>query len=184
MAEFFISSLIGQAPVLFNAVEASSGLISRFPQVGTRGQSIGPARPILTSPVMRAAETVSFSRRSIILAFVRDMPPPALRGTMSRNATLSALPSSPPRPLPRPNLLLLLTCAAVTLSAAGCQKQQAAEKKLPVMVTTQTVALADYAPRTSLTGVIAARTLNNLSFRVGGRVAERLVDVGQHVDQG
>ena len=52
------------------------------------------------------------------------------------------------------------------------------------MVTAQTVALADYAPRTSLTGVIAARTLNNLSFRVGGRVAERLVDVGQHVDQG
>ncbi|WP_245523652.1 biotin/lipoyl-binding protein, partial [Mesorhizobium sp. M8A.F.Ca.ET.167.01.1.1] len=51
-------------------------------------------------------------------------------------------------------------------------------------MTTQTVALADYAPRTSLTGVIAARTLNNLSFRVGGRVAERLVDVGQHVDQG
>ena len=52
------------------------------------------------------------------------------------------------------------------------------------MVRTETVALADYAPRTSLTGVIAARTLNNLSFRVGGRVAERLVDVGQHVDQG
>ncbi len=103
---------------------------------------------------------------------------------MSRNATPSALPSSPRRPLSRPNILLLLACAAVTLSAAGCQKQQAAEKKLPVMVTTQTVALADYAPRTSLTGVIAARTLNNLSFRVGGRVAERLVDVGQHVDQG
>ncbi|WP_244619879.1 efflux RND transporter periplasmic adaptor subunit [Mesorhizobium sp. NFR06] len=67
---------------------------------------------------------------------------------------------------------------------ASCQKQQAAEKKLPVVVTTQTVALADYAPRTSLTGVIASRTLTNLSFRVGGRVAERLVDVGQHVDHG
>ncbi|MDG4873849.1 efflux RND transporter periplasmic adaptor subunit [Mesorhizobium sp. WSM4935] len=67
---------------------------------------------------------------------------------------------------------------------SGCQKQQAAEKKLPVMVTAQTVALADYAPRTSMTGVIAARTLTNLSFRIGGRVAERLVDVGQHVAQG
>lgn len=102
---------------------------------------------------------------------------------MSRNATSSALPSSPLRPLSRPNLFLLLACAAILL-VAGCQKQQAAEKKLPVMVTTQTVALADYAPRTSLTGVMAARTLNNLSFRVGGRVAERLVDVGQHVNQG
>ncbi|WP_245435814.1 efflux RND transporter periplasmic adaptor subunit [Mesorhizobium tamadayense] len=79
---------------------------------------------------------------------------------------------------------MLLICAATALSAAGCQKQQAAEKRLPIMVTTQTVALADYAPRTSLTGVIAAHTLNNLSFRVGGRVAERLVEVGQHVDRG
>ncbi|WP_431523366.1 efflux RND transporter periplasmic adaptor subunit [Mesorhizobium captivum] len=102
---------------------------------------------------------------------------------MSRIATSSALPSSPPSLLSRLYVFLLLACAA-TLSVAGCQKQQAAEKKLPVMVTTQTVALADYAPRTSLTGVIAARTLNNLSFRVGGRVAERLVDVGQHVDKG
>ncbi|WP_434725123.1 efflux RND transporter periplasmic adaptor subunit [Mesorhizobium sp. RIZ17] len=103
---------------------------------------------------------------------------------MSRNVTSSALPSSPPRPLFRTKTLLVLACAGAAISAAGCQKQQAAEKKLPVVVTTQTVALADYAPRTSLTGVIAARTLNNLSFRVGGRVAQRLVDVGQHVDQG
>ncbi|TGT72237.1 efflux RND transporter periplasmic adaptor subunit [Mesorhizobium sp. M2E.F.Ca.ET.166.01.1.1] len=103
---------------------------------------------------------------------------------MSRNATSSALPSSPLHLLCRSKTLLLLACAGAAISASGCQKQQAAEKKLPVLVTTQTVALADYAPRTSLTGVIAARTLNNLSFRVGGRVAERLVDVGQHVDQG
>ncbi|WP_457151578.1 efflux RND transporter periplasmic adaptor subunit [Mesorhizobium sp. P5_C1] len=71
-----------------------------------------------------------------------------------------------------------------SLLLAGCQKQEAAEHRLPVMVRTETVAIADFSPRTSLTGVIAARTLNNLSFRVGGRVAERLVDVGQHVDQG
>lgn len=102
---------------------------------------------------------------------------------MSWNATSSALPSSPLRFSSRPSVLLV-ACFAAALLAAGCQKQQAAQKKLPVMVTTQTVALADYVPRTSLTGVIAARTLNNLSFRVGGRVAERMVDVGQHVDQG
>ncbi len=103
---------------------------------------------------------------------------------MSRNATPSALPSSPLRLLCRSKTVLLLACAGAALSTSGCQKQQAADKKLPVLVTTQKVALAEYAPRTSLTGVIAARTLNNLSFRVGGRVAERLVDVGQHVDQG
>ena len=103
---------------------------------------------------------------------------------MSRNATPSALPSSPLRLSSRPDILLLLLAFAAMLSVSGCQKQQATARKLPVMVTTQTVALADYAPRTSLTGVIAARTLSNLSFRVGGRVAERLVDIGQHVDQG
>lgn len=98
---------------------------------------------------------------------------------MSRNATSSAPQRSSPLSFPS----VLLACVMVTLLLAGCQKQEAAEKKLSVMVRTETVAIADYAPRTSLTGVIAARTLNNLSFRVGGRVAERLVDVGQHVDK-
>ena len=67
---------------------------------------------------------------------------------------------------------------------AGCQKQEAAAERPPVMVKVATVELSEYAPRTSLTGVIAARTLNNLAFRVGGRVAERLVEVGQHVEAG
>ena len=102
---------------------------------------------------------------------------------MSRNATSSATQSSVPSLLPFPTSPIIVACAALTLLLAGCQKQEAAAKKLPVMVRTETVTVADYAPRTSLTGVIAARTLNNLSFRVGGRVAERLVDVGQHVDK-
>ncbi|UVK39007.1 efflux RND transporter periplasmic adaptor subunit [Mesorhizobium sp. AR10] len=101
---------------------------------------------------------------------------------MSRNATPSARPSSLPSLSSFP-ACAVLGLAATTLFLSGCQKQEAADKKLPVMVRTETVAVADYAPRTSLTGVIAARTLNNLSFRVGGRVAERLVDVGQHVDK-
>ncbi|RWQ68004.1 MAG: efflux RND transporter periplasmic adaptor subunit [Mesorhizobium sp.] len=106
---------------------------------------------------------------------------------MSRNATSSASPPSVKTPshLSFP-ASTILACAMATLPLllAGCQKQEAAAKRLPVMVRTETVAIANYAPRTSLTGAIAARTLNNLSFRVGGRVAERLVDVGQHVDQG
>ncbi|MER9330484.1 efflux RND transporter periplasmic adaptor subunit [Mesorhizobium sp. M0488] len=104
---------------------------------------------------------------------------------MSRNATSSVSPPSVKTSnlLSSPTGVALFACTAALL-LAGCQKQEAADKKLPVMVRTETVAMADYAPRTSLTGVIAARTLNNLSFRVGGRVAERLVDVGQHVDQG
>jgi RND family efflux transporter MFP subunit len=70
------------------------------------------------------------------------------------------------------------------LVVSGCQKQEAVEGKQPVMVHVATAETADYAPTTSLTGVIAARTMNNLAFRVGGRVAERLVEVGQHVDKG
>ncbi|WP_245451769.1 hypothetical protein [Mesorhizobium waimense] len=61
-----------------------------------------------------------------------------------------------------PSPLSFPTCRAIfafaTMPLAGYQKQEAAEKKLPVMVRTETVAMADYAPRTSLTGVIAART--------------------------
>ncbi|TPK00099.1 efflux RND transporter periplasmic adaptor subunit [Mesorhizobium sp. B2-5-12] len=104
---------------------------------------------------------------------------------MSRNATSSVSPPSakPSNFLTFPIGAALFTCMAALL-LAGCQKQEAAAKKLPIMVRTETVAMADYAPRTALTGMIAARTLNNLSFRVGGRVAERLADVGQHVDKG
>lgn len=104
---------------------------------------------------------------------------------MSRNATSSVSPPPVKTHLSFPaSTILACAMAMLPLLLAGCQKQEAAAKKLPVMVLTETVAIANYAPRTSLTGVIAARTLNNLSFRVGGRVAERLVDVGQHVDQG
>ena len=74
-----------------------------------------------------------------------------------------------------------LGLAALLLS--GCKKQEQAEAP-PLLVRAQTVQFADFAPTFSLTGVIAARTEDNLAFRVGGRVAERLVDVGQHVDKG
>jgi len=97
----------------------------------------------------------------------------------------------PPVPSNRPSILRRLpsspshaACAALLLLLCGCQKQEAAAGKLPVMVRAAKVEIADYAPKTSLTGVIAARTLNNLAFRVGGRVAERLVEVGQHVEKG
>lgn len=78
-------------------------------------------------------------------------------------------------------------CTAVAVVAAlvlaGCQREQQAAETPPVRVRAETVALTDYAPTFTLTGVIAARTLNNLAFRVGGRVAERLVEVGQHVEK-
>jgi RND family efflux transporter MFP subunit len=53
---------------------------------------------------------------------------------------------------------------------------------LPVRVTTSKV--SQYAPTIALTGAIAARVSSNLSFRISGRVIERDVDVGQHVEAG
>ncbi|TJW44386.1 MAG: efflux RND transporter periplasmic adaptor subunit [Mesorhizobium sp.] len=102
---------------------------------------------------------------------------------MSSNATPSAPQAQVFSLSPFSAAPAILACAMMPFLLAGCQRQEAAAKKLPIMVRTETVAIADYAPRTSLTGVIAARTLNNLSFRVGGRVAERLVEIGQHVDK-
>ena len=77
----------------------------------------------------------------------------------------------------------LCAAALCTVLIAGCQKQEQAAEPQLVRVRAQTVEFSDYTPALSLTGVIAAQTLNNLSFRVGGRVAERLVDVGQHVEK-
>ncbi|WAX95793.1 efflux RND transporter periplasmic adaptor subunit [Aminobacter sp. NyZ550] len=82
---------------------------------------------------------------------------------------------------PRRHLTALALCLLLPLPA--CQKQETAERQ-PIVVRSVEVKLTDYAPSTSLTGVIAARTLNNLSFQVGGRVAERSVDIGQRVTKG
>jgi len=88
------------------------------------------------------------------------------------------MPSCAP---PKRNLPALALC--LLLPVAACQKQETAERQ-PIVVRSVEVKLSDYAPSTSLTGVIAARTLNNLSFQVGGRVAERSVDIGQRVTKG
>jgi len=49
------------------------------------------------------------------------------------------------------------------------------------MVQVETAKLADYAPMVRLTGEVRAQVESDLSFRVGGRITERLVNVGDHV---
>ena len=49
------------------------------------------------------------------------------------------------------------------------------------MVQVETATLTDYAPTVRLTGEVRARVESDLSFRVGGRITERLVNVGDHV---
>jgi membrane fusion protein, multidrug efflux system len=53
-----------------------------------------------------------------------------------------------------------------------------------VLVRTETVRLRDRQASVTLTGEVQARFRADLSFRVIGRVTERFVDVGAHVDAG
>jgi RND family efflux transporter MFP subunit len=64
---------------------------------------------------------------------------------------------------------------------SGCGDQHGAAPKAPPLVRTQVVAFSDYAPALALTGDIKARVQTSLSFRVSGRIRERLVDVGARV---
>src|SRR5471032_43431 len=64
------------------------------------------------------------------------------------------------------------------LSACGDKKP--VEKDLP-RVFVQAVKPADYAASVTLTGDVQARVQTELSFRVGGKIIQRMVDVGDRV---
>ena len=76
------------------------------------------------------------------------------------------------RPLSVMSLGLLLVLA-------GCSKEEAPEI-LP-RVGVQQVQPTDFAAQVTLTGDIQARVQTDLSFRVGGKIISRSVDVGDHV---
>ncbi|PQZ86127.1 MULTISPECIES: efflux RND transporter periplasmic adaptor subunit [Pseudomonas] len=62
----------------------------------------------------------------------------------------------------------------------GCG-QEKPEPKQHSRVFVQTVQSADFAAAVTLTGDIQARVQTDLSFRVGGKIIERMVDVGDRV---
>lgn len=75
-------------------------------------------------------------------------------------------------------------CCAAILAVSGlaaCQEQTSGPEKPPAAVQVEAAALVDYAPAIRLTGEIRARVESDLSFRVAGRITERLVNVGDHV---
>lgn len=63
---------------------------------------------------------------------------------------------------------------------SGCG-QENTEPKAHSRVFVQTVQSADFAAAVTLTGDIQARVQTDLSFRVGGKIIQRLVDVGDRV---
>src|SRR5208337_3435576 len=90
-------------------------------------------------------------------------------------APLQHRPSQTRRPM-----LCLACCLSIAL-LGGCRQEEAKPNPLlPVKV--QPVKLAKYTPSVTLTGEISARVQSDLSFRLGGRIVERKVDVGAHVE--
>src|SRR6202048_3701434 len=81
-------------------------------------------------------------------------------------------------------LLAGLSLALVAVALAGCNETvaQKAEPTRPVLVAT--VHYEAEAPERSFVGTIRPRIETDMGFRVPGKVAKRLVEVGQTVDVG
>jgi RND family efflux transporter MFP subunit len=63
---------------------------------------------------------------------------------------------------------------------AGCKREAATPAQL-ARVRAVTAELTDFAPTVTFTGVIAAQVQNDLSFRLTGKIRERLANIGDHV---
>lgn len=69
----------------------------------------------------------------------------------------------------------------LTLALASCGDAKKPVAQAPLSVLTQVVAFAPDSTFVSLTGEIRARVQSDLSFRVAGRIATRLVEIGDRV---
>lgn len=80
-------------------------------------------------------------------------------------------------PVSRPNLIV---CLGLTLLLGACGEKETIESQRPRVVV-QVAETNDYAAAATLTGDIQARVQTELSFRVGGKIISRSVDVGDRV---
>lgn len=79
--------------------------------------------------------------------------------------------------------LSLLPAAALCLCLCGCHEANSSHQSRPV-VKTMRIAMDTGSEQRTYSGVIVARHEVQESFRVGGRMEKRLVDVGDHVREG
>ncbi|WP_167480673.1 efflux RND transporter periplasmic adaptor subunit [Mesorhizobium waimense] len=70
------------------------------------------------------------------------------------------------------------------LGLAGCSQEKAEVKDIIRPVKVVEIGQAQTTRELDYSGSVRARTEMNLSFRVAGKVTERLVDIGQHVTSG
>lgn len=84
-----------------------------------------------------------------------------------------------------PSVMSVALLCAVGFGVAGCTEEKAAEVKdviRPVKVVE--IARAGDTRKLDYSGSVKARTEMNLGFRVGGKITERLVDIGDRVKPG
>ena len=85
--------------------------------------------------------------------------------------------------VPRP-MIAAVALALLAAPLGACNERSAAPAEHPVLVRTELVQPRQGQAATTLTGEVQARCRTDLSFRVSGRILERLVDVGAHVNAG
>lgn len=78
-----------------------------------------------------------------------------------------------------PSTLAILLAIAAALALAGCDEEREPPPHVRVLV--QAVKPGDFSSQVELTGDIQARVQAQQSFRVGGKIIERLVEVGDTV---
>lgn len=84
----------------------------------------------------------------------------------------------------RNNGLAVLALMIPALALGACSKEQAQESKKGRPVLVATVHYESLSPERSFVGTIRPRIETDMGFRVPGKVAKRLVEVGQIVDVG
>ena len=77
-----------------------------------------------------------------------------------------------------------MVCVIAVLAVAACRRQQEDKAQEPRPVRTVTVERQDAGETVSLTGHIAAEDEAALAFRIGGRMVQRFVNVGDIVKPG
>ena len=94
-----------------------------------------------------------------------------------RTVQMMAHPAFPSRRVRFLQFAIWIGCLALL---ASCRNEPVGPAPL-TRVKAVTAEIVDFAPAITLTGVIAAQVRTDLSFRIGGKINERLVDVGDHV---
>jgi membrane fusion protein, multidrug efflux system len=79
---------------------------------------------------------------------------------------------------------LIMAAATVLTILGGCKSDTKPTAEAPQPVRVTTVAFEPLNQVRTYTGIVKARVESDLGFRVGGKIVERLVDVGRRVKEG